>query len=229
MRSAGGLDLTRTDARITSVDAAVRSVLRELPRGVETQRANTEVFPERLLALRHVEALAPGLREIWIGSDTVVTPLARDELKLRSVAIRWVSNRELGTTRSVGDWGFLIEEESGVLTALRRSFLGESLPWRELGTFEETVQWVSEAEDRGAFVLSNDGALAVWQACRVDAVRAASAETCVSVVRAIERLGVNLLVVEPAGKPLALLKQLAMSFRRAGAPRKPSFGIGEAR
>jgi hypothetical protein len=57
----------------------------------------------------------------------------------------------------------------------------------------------------------------------VAGVRAAAAGEPDAVARAVRALGVNLLVVEPAGKPIALLKQIGATFRRSGGPRPPDW------
>jgi hypothetical protein len=67
--------------------------------------------------------------------------------------------------------------------------------------------------------LTDQASVAVWLACRVPGVRAAQVCDVDSVDRAIRWLGVNLLVVEPAGKSISLLKQISLVFQRAGAPR----------
>ena len=45
--------------------------------------------------------------------------------------------------------------------------------------------------------------------------------------RAVRALGVNLLVVEPAGKSIALLRQIGATFRRGGGPVGPGLGGSE--
>lgn len=206
----------RRDALIARVHAATRAVLGDRGRG---ERIDGDVFPERLLALRHVEALGPQVQEVRVAPGTVVTPLARDELKRRGVAVRWTSRR---AAPRQGEWAFAIEGNSGVLTALRRTWLEASEPWRELSALGEAVPWVAASSERGAVVLTDDAAVAVWRAHRSRGVRAAAAESSVGVSRAVQGLGANLLVIEPAGKPLALLKQLAATFRAGGAPRVPA-------
>ena len=54
---------------------------------------------------------------------------------------------------------------------------------------------------------------------RCAGVRAASAAEPAEVRRAVTGLGVNLLVVEPAGKSISWMRQLATAFRRSRAPR----------
>jgi hypothetical protein len=80
---------------------------------------------------------------------------------------------------------------------------------------------VAVAPERGALVVTDEASLAVWRACQVPGVRAASAVEIDAVDRAIHRLGVNLLVVEPVGKSISLMRQMSRAFRNAGAPRIP--------
>lgn len=217
---------TGRDAEIARVLEAVRSVVGEMrPR----QPAAPAVFPERLLGLRHAEGLASGTREVRVAPGTVVTPLARDELKRRGVAVRWVSRSEVEPVSRRGEWGFVVEGEGGVLSALRRTWLDGTEPWRELSALAEAARWVVESDERGAVVVTDDSAVAVWRANQVAGVRAASAESSAAVARAVSGLGVNLLAIEPTGKPLPLLRQLAATFRAAGAPRVPSTLFEEAR
>lgn len=214
------------DAEIARVRDVVGSVLRGFLQSAASSRLT--VFPERLLALRHVEGLARPVGEIQITPGTVITPLARDELKRRGIVVRWVSRREVETVRQTGEWGFVIDGDLGVLLALRRTWLDEPHPWRELSAPGDAARWVAEAPERGAIVVTDEGALAAWRANQVAGVRATCVESGASLLRAIETLGLNLLVVEPAGKPLPLLKQLATTFRSAGAPRVPTTLFAEA-
>src|SRR5262249_19690734 len=78
----------------------------------------------------------------------------------------------------------------------------------------------------GAAVLVEASALSVWRACQVRGVRAASARDVEDVDRAIRTLGPNYLVVEPAGLPIPLLKNLVETFRKGGAPCPPD-SLGE--
>ncbi len=69
--------------------------------------------------------------------------------------------------------------------------------------------------------ITSETALAVWKSCQITGVRAASAAEPGEVYRAVQSLGMNLLVVEPAGKSISWIKQLASAFRVSGAPRAP--------
>src|SRR3954447_11545461 len=159
-RTAGGAPW----ALIAEVDAAVRSVLAAQGRGPSLggRAVEAEVFCGRLFSLRHAEALPGSAREVRLGAGTVVTPLARDLLKKRGVAIRLVSKGEVARVRRPGEWGFAIEDAagSGVIAALRRAWLEDD--WMELeASLDEAARWVAEDPDRGALVITDEASVAV--------------------------------------------------------------------
>ncbi len=206
------------------VNAAVLAVLGEVKRPARSngQVANGRdpVFVERLLSLRQAEAFVDGQAEFRVVAGTVITPLARDFLKRRGVALRVVSERDATRARSLraGEWGFAIEARSGQVEAFRRVLLGDG-HWSEVGPDAiDAALWVAEGEDRGALVLTDEVSLATWRANRVEGIRAATVVDPDSVSRAIRHLGANVVAVEPAGKSIYLLKQVGERFRRGGAP-----------
>jgi hypothetical protein len=227
---------TTTAPEVHEVDAAVRAVLADLlgqrgngrgPSGIPAPTRGEELFPGRLLAARNAEALPAGTRVVRVSPGTVVTPLAREVLKKRAVEVRFASRSEADRARGVGEWGFAVEPgaESGMIVAFRRSMLDDAAAaWRELGgSVEEAAGWVSEGPGRGALVLAEEASVAVFRGCRVEGVRAASAEEPGAVARAVRALGVNLLVVEPSGKSIPLLRQMAATFRLGGGPVAPDW------
>ncbi len=208
---------------IQDVQAAVRAVLLGL-NGVAKPLAKkpANVFAERLLSLRHAEALSQDLKELRVAPGTVITPLARDFLKRNAIELRWVSRGEIASLRDRGEWGFASDVQSGAVTALRRALLEDVFPWFELKPgVREVATWLSAAPGRGALVLTHAAPVVVWQGCRHPEVRAASAVDVEGVARATASLGANLLAIEPAGKSIALLKHMSITFRRPGAPQCP--------
>lgn len=210
---------------IQQVDAAVRAVLFGRKPSASGSGGLDPVFTGHLFALRHAEALRPDAREVAIAPGTVVTPLARDYLKRQGIHLRFVSRSESAVAAERGEWGFAIEDaESGLLAAFRRSLLGEVADWHEItGSIDGVLGWVNAGRNRGAMMLTDESSVAVWLACQSPGVRAAQACDVDGVERAVRRLGVNLLVIEPAGKSISLMRQMSRSFRRAGAPRLPEY------
>jgi len=211
----------------TEVNAAVMAVLVEFGRSSRpagnSSRDRGEVFVDRLFSLRHAEAVADGSDEVRVAPGTVITPLARDFLKRRRVSIRVVSGREADGSRARrrGEWGFAIESRAGQSEAIRRALLED---WLEVGPDAvEAAHWVVDGEARGALVVADEASVAAWRAGRIEGIRAATVAEPEAVSRSIRHLGANLIVVEPAGKSIYLLSQIAGRFRRGGAPEVPGW------
>jgi len=209
------------------VNAAVLAALGEVtrPAGSNGRVANGHdpVFVDRLLSLRQAEAFVDGRGEVRVLAGTVITPLARDFLKGRGVAVRVVSERDatrFGSTRA-GEWGFAVESRSGQVEAVRRAFLMDQ-HWSEVGdNSTAAAHWVAEGDGRGALVLTDEASVATWRAGRVAGIRAATVTDPDSVSRATRHLGANVVAVEVAGRSIHLLKQVAERFRLGGAPTMP--------
>lgn len=214
---------------IKNVDEAVRAVLAELKQkgtGCSRRESDCLVIVDKLFSLRHAEALPPGTRIVQLGPATVVTPLARDLLKRRGTTIRMgVLGESLASAG--GEWAFSIAADSevlGTVKALRRALLEDPRAWTEFEpSLDFLADWLTAGKGRGAMFITSEAALAVWQSCQITGVRAATAAEPAEVYRAIQSLGMNLLVVEPAGKSISWIKQLASAFRAAGASRAPEF------
>jgi hypothetical protein len=210
----------------SEVNAAVLAVLGELGRPrrpvVRASSMVRDVFVERLFSLRHAEALA-NVEEVRVVAGTVVTPLAKDLLKRRGIGLRVVSGREaaLARSRRTGEWGFAIESRSGQVEAIRRMLLDD---WMEIGIDPiEAAHWVIEGDGRGAFVVTDEASVATWRASRIEGVRPSTVADPEAVSRSIRHLGANMIVAEPSGKSIYLLKQIGERFRQGGAPAMPEW------
>jgi len=207
---------------IRAVDAAVRAVLADFR--VPTQRpshgrAADLIFADRLFSLRLAETLPPDVRSIKIAPGTVMTPLARDLLKHRGITVRLAGLAEIAPAVH-GEWAFAVDAGTGQLQALQRTFLEDPRSWTELEpSLGELTGWIRDGEGRGAFLVSMDPALIVWRACQVPGIRAAFAAEPADARSAARSLGVNLLVVDPTGKSISWIRQIALALRGAGAPR----------
>ncbi|HEU5115631.1 MAG TPA: hypothetical protein VFT74_03045, partial [Isosphaeraceae bacterium] len=199
-------------------------------RAVQPAHARAErSFAGRLLSASAVESLPSTITEISISPETVLTPMARDLLKKRKIAVRLLGRAEARRQSGVGEWGFSVDSESWSATTLRRMLLTTE-HWLDLGPdVLGPAVWVSEQDGRGAVLFRDQGALAVWQANRIEGVRAAAASDADGVSRAVASLGANLVVIEPTGKSVHELKHLASTFRKAGAPVVPEWISGETR
>ncbi len=200
------------------VNAAVLAVLAEWSRPLgrggtvtapDAERpAQPEVFADRLLSVRQAEGLVDR-GEVRILPGTVVTPLARDLLKRRGVAVRVVSGREAiaARTSDQGEWGFALESarHPGLAAALRRHWLeaaGTRSPTgsRRPGGWSRTRGGGPGRGRRGCerHLAGQPGR----RHPRGDGGR------CGSTVRAVRHLGANLLVVEPTARSIHLIRQI---------------------
>lgn len=216
------------DDPIARVDAVVRTVLAELNPPLQArEESDCELFLDKLLSVRHVEALPHGARQVRIGPGTVVTPMARDLLKSKGVAIRLGADCEV-QNRARGHWAFAVEAEDGLALSLRRSFLEDPNTWVEVEPSLSGIGgWLTAEGGRGALWITSEVALAVWRACRLQGVRAASAVEPADVHRALRSLGVNLLLIDPAGKSISWIRRMASAFRSRGAPVAPDSILAE--
>lgn len=211
-----------TEPSIEQVDAAVLAVLGAWGMGAKPTRFEGPTFAGRLLSLQAVEALPAGTTLVRISAGTVVTPLARDQLKRLGIALRLISDVEANRHCKQGTWGFVIDHDFGLADTFRRNLLSGQESWDEIGldVFDAT-RWVAGGDDRGVAVVTEEASVAAWRAQQVPGLRAASVGEASAVDRAIRHLGVNLIVVEPAGKSIYTLRHLLSIFRRAGAPSMP--------
>jgi hypothetical protein len=206
---------------IAQVDAAVRAVLAGNRRGSAPVRRPGLAFAGRLLGQRFVESIDPEIREIRVGPATVVTPIARDMLKRRGIAVRVASDPEASRR---GEWGFVLEEGVALADAIRRGIATGPDHWGEIGRdAAEAARWVAEGDGRGAAVVTDEASVACWLSARVPGVRSAAPADSDAVARAVDRLGANLIVIEPRGHSIPSLLHCLKVFRRAGAPEGPDW------
>ncbi len=209
------------------VDRAVRAALSGQATARSARARSERAFAGRLLSASVVESLPATTTELCIGPETVLTPMARDLLKRRKIGVRLMGRAEARKRSGAGEWAFAMDSESWTATMLRRMLL-ISEDWVDLG--DEAIvsaNWVSESEERGAALFSDQSALAVWRVNRIEGVRAAAVSDADGVSRAVSSLGANLIVIEPTGKSIHELKHLTSTFRKAGAPALPDWIAGE--
>ena len=206
---------------IGQVDEAVRAVLAGFRQGPVSDRRSSVTFSGKLLGQRQLEQFRPDLREIRVTSETVITPIARDMLKRRGIVLRLVS--ELEAARR-GTWGFGLDPDLSTPEAIRRALFSANRGWNEIeGNVIDVARWVASDPDRGAVMFAVEGSVACWMASRAPGVRSAAPADADGVARAVNSLGINLLVIEPAGHSIPSLLNCVKVFRNSGAPQVPEW------
>lgn len=210
-------------ALVARIDAVVRAVLQELTSTAPPSPTHashlpaSEHFAGPLLALRHVESLPSGVREVRIDPSTVLTPLARDQLRRLGIAVRIVSRSELARAGVAGEWGLAIESALPLAEGLRRSLLSDRDPWADLGDDpHEAAAWVAVGPHRAAVIVAAEPALVAWSCSQTPGVRAAALTDPDALLRAARSLAPNCLVIDPAGQSIFAIRHLCATFRRIG-------------
>lgn len=208
------------------VDRAVKAALAAQRPVDRTEPHSVWTFAGRLLSARVLESIPSTVVELSIGPETVLTPMARDQIKRRKICLKWLGRVEARQQNGLGEWGFSVDSKSWSMTMLRRMLLMTD-DWLDLGDDPQAAAlWVAEGQGRGAALLTDQQALAVWQANATNGVRAAAISDADGITRAVSSLGPNLLVIDPLGKSVHELKHLAETFRKTGAPVLPDWLAG---
>ena len=126
---------------------------------------------------------------------------------------RWGRGRR--SHESAGEWGFAIESRLGADRGAPAACSTMRALARARGVGRAAARLGRRVAGPRGRARDRRGSVAVWRACRVAGRRAATVGDVDAVARAIRSLGVNLLVVEPAGKSISLLKQMSRDLRRA--------------
>lgn len=213
----------------TTAVASVAAVSGEKPSGSPTVRLTDRVITEALLQ-QHLGSA----RQLEIHPKAILTPSARDHIRRLNIAI--LRSGEAGSpghgTASSGKtyprWKAFISAATPQVTAFIQQWLAEC-PYRsqELsGTgaeaLRQAVAAVTRAEVAGALLLATHPERLACLANRQSGVRAAAATSPEQIGRLRTSLGPNLLVLDPAGRGLFELKQLAKAFLAGGAPTPPA-------
>lgn len=222
------------------VAAAVMAVLREMsgasslgiPTNQRRSKSHTSVesigssadpsvyqFPGTLLLERHVYEIPFGIREIAIFPKTVVTPLAREILRKKSISLRWAGSAGLAgrSPRAVAQWSILRLSDSAQASSIESLMAGRAGEGWELGgrSLKNILEWVQESDGRHVGVLTDVGCVTVWRLQQAG-VRSAEVRSSQDVEHIVHHFAPRALVVEPARMPIHEVKQIFQVWQRMG-------------
>jgi ribose 5-phosphate isomerase RpiB len=181
-------------------------------------------WPRRVLSAADLRGSLNGHREVVLGPDVVVTPLAGEELRFRGVAVRRAPAAPAGGAA----WGCgqdrpypLVQSAVQALArdglAVRSFPAADDLPCRWARAVAECL---ARGECAGGVLFCEDPGLAACVANKVGGVRAVSVCTVGQAARATLSLAANLLVVEMPGRTFFEIRQIlrALCDNAAGCP-----------
>jgi hypothetical protein len=166
--------------------------------------------------------LSAAVRSVLVRRGAVITPAARDLLRDKKVALVWRTSPAptAGKTEillGVANTRFRADEL--VATLVRQAITVQRSTTSSL--FDLIAEMAKElvGDQKLAILLTEDVAAAICLANRNFGVRAAAANDGKAVAAAVRSVGANLLIVDPVGRSLFQLKEIARRFV-AGGPRQ---------
>jgi ribose 5-phosphate isomerase RpiB len=173
---------------------------------------------ERVIAVETLNGQTEGLTRLAVARGTVITPAAKDFLRERGIAVRYV-DEELPRGSASPTAVLLVgvsecDFEPGRLVARlreRRIRVEQLARVGLVGVVDEMVERVRRGSERGLLFCGEPDA-AVCLANRAAGIRAARAGCPSGTRRVMRAVGANLLVVDPAGKSIQQIEQAALEF-----------------
>ncbi len=173
---------------------------------------------DRVVTLTSLDGRLRGVREVVVPKGAVVTPSVRDELRKKKVRMVFAEEAQAANA-STG--GMLVGMAAGsydaaaVLRAVSVETCGvdrlDGECWIEL--VRQLSQAITAKGRFGVLITSQAGA-AVCLANRESTVRAVAGISAASVKEAMQIIGANLLIVDPASLGLHELRSMVREFAR---------------
>jgi ribose 5-phosphate isomerase RpiB len=182
----------------------------------------------RVLSAEDLRRLWNGQRELVLPAQTVVTPLAAEELRARGIEIR---RQAPAAERSIPvRWGYAQDQSyplvDSAIQALKRDGVafhelnvkGDALPCRWA---QAVARCVAQGECKGAVAFCADAGLVCCVANKLAGIRAVVVATSAQAVRAAQALGANLVAVEMPGRTVFEIRQILNRLCSTGEPACP--------
>jgi hypothetical protein len=170
----------------------------------------------RVVAADELRRALNGHRELLVSPQTVITPLALEQLRERGVEVR----RQAETARPSAQrrvWAYAQDRPHPLVASAVQALEREGLAWKELPHAEPAAdcRWaralaecVARGECRGGVVFCQDPGLVCCVANKVAGLRAAPVTTVAQAGRAMLTLRPNLVAVEMPGRTFFEIRQI---------------------
>jgi ribose 5-phosphate isomerase RpiB len=160
---------------------------------------------------------------IAVASDALITPAARDWLKDRGTAVRYLNASSNG--HGDGRYGLVLNEQQAVHRSMAMNleskfgcgqrFVAE----KDASSVVSAVRAMCGAIQRGTFshgvVLTEEGSLPACFANKQNGIRAAMVDSLATVSEAIRAVGINVMVVETPRQTYHQIRQVVDRFLKS--------------
>lgn len=178
-------------------------------RAAESHNGQALAWPRRVLSLADLRQSLNGHREIAVGPETVVTPLAAEELRTSGI-------RVVRQVPEASPFGHGQDRPYPLVASALQALTKEGLVLRQwpepaglLCRWTKAIaECVASGECRGGVLFCVDPGLACCVANKVPGLRAVPVTTVQQAARATLSLSANLLVVEMPGRTFYEIRQI---------------------
>ncbi len=171
-------------------------------------------WPGRVLSARDLRQSLNGHHEVVLSADTVVTPLAGDELRANGIRVIRLARTPAATAAT---WGHGQDRPYPLVQSAVGALAREGLPLREWSSLSDqppcrwaraVAECVARGECAGGVLFCADAGLACCVANKVPGLRAVPVVSVAGAARATLGLAANLLVVEMPGRTFFEIRQI---------------------
>ena len=180
-------------------------------------------WPGRVLAADDLRRSLNGRRELVLSPGTVITPLAREQLRDGGVRVVRQAREEAPAPAAV-PWGYAQDRPHPVVRSAVQALEHDGLRVRELQSAGDGLvcRWaravaecLARGECAGGVLFCQDPGLVCCVANKVPGLRAVAVTTVGQAARATLTLGANLLAVEMPGRTFFEVRQILRTLYTA--------------
>ena len=178
-----------------------------------TTNGQVLTWPRRVLSATDLRHHLNGHRELLLGADTVVTPLAHEELRNHGIH---VVRQAPAATSTTATWGHGQDRPYPLVQSAVQALAREGLAVRQWPQAEDlpcrwaraVAECLARGECAGGVLFCADPGLACCVANKVAGLRAVAVTSVAQAARATLALAANLLVVEMPGRTFFEIRQI---------------------
>jgi ribose 5-phosphate isomerase RpiB len=182
----------------------------------------------RVLAAEDLRRSLNGHRELLLAPQTVITPLAAEELRAGGIRI---TRQQVEThTPARPAWGYAQERPHALVTSAVQSLRRDGLALRELAARPETsaCRWaqavaecIMRGDCQGGVIFCDEPGLVCCVANKLAGLRAVAVGSVNQAARGVRALGANVVVVEMPGRTFFEVRQILRTVCAGGKPACP--------